>query len=60
MNIKEYPNNVQKTVQELVKRNTISRDAHEDKTLMNYLCTQKFDEDYIKSMINDRLQKEFD
>ncbi|MCX7745883.1 MAG: hypothetical protein N2645_03185 [Clostridia bacterium] len=54
MDMKNYPEDLQKFILELKKRNTFNDDNLKDKTLMNYLHSQKFDEDYLKSMKNDR------
>jgi hypothetical protein len=54
MDLSEYPPNVQKYILELVKRNVIKADGILDRTLVNYLIMQKYDEDYIRSMMNDR------
>lgn len=50
MEISDYPPEVQKFLYELLKHRVISRDALSDKTLINYLYSQRFDEDYIDSM----------
>lgn len=54
MDMNEYPLNVQQYIVELIKRNVIKNDGILDKTLINYLTSQKYDEDYIRSMMNDR------
>lgn len=54
MDLNDYPVDVRKYISELLRRNVISNDALTDKTFINYLYTQKFDEDYIRSLSNDR------
>lgn len=53
VSLSDYPPNVQKFLLEMIKRNVISMESLSDKTLINYLCTQKYDDDYIDSMAHD-------
>lgn len=57
MDMSEFPPNAQKYILELVRRNAIKNDGILDRTLINYLSMQKYDEDYIKSMMTDRWQE---
>lgn len=54
MDISKYPNDVQKYLIEFTKRGVIDPDENEDKMLINYLYSQKYDGDYIDSLGNDR------
>ena len=54
MDLSKYPPDVQEYLAGLIKKNVISVASLSDKTLINHLLTQKFDEDYIRSMMNDR------
>jgi hypothetical protein len=53
MQQKDYPTNVQKFIDEMIKRKVVEDDI-KDPMLINYLYTQVYDEDYIDSMMNDR------
>lgn len=54
MDLNNYPKDVRKFLSELLKRHAISIDTLDDKTFINYLYGQKYDEDYIDSMKKDR------
>lgn len=55
MDLKSYPPEVQEYVSELIRRNVVNTDSIlSDKTFINHLYTQRFDEDYIKSFSRDR------
>jgi hypothetical protein len=53
MDLKDYPSNVRKFIDEMIKGKVLEDDI-KDPMLINYLYTQVYDEDYIKSMMNDR------
>ncbi|MCX7921709.1 MAG: hypothetical protein N3B21_06810 [Clostridia bacterium] len=54
MDLSSYPSDVQEYINELIKRRAIGPESLKDKTLMNHLASQRFDRDYLDSMINDR------
>lgn len=54
MNITNYPHHVQEYISALISNGALYEDALTDKTFINYLYTQKFDKDYIDSMLHDR------
>ena len=55
MDLNSYPPGVREYVSELIKRKAVNTDSILlDKTFINHLYTQRFDEDYIKSVFNDR------
>lgn len=51
MNLDKYPEDVRKFVNELLRRNIIHEDDVLDPMLINYLSTQKYDEDYIDTIM---------
>lgn len=56
MNLDSYPENVRRYILELSKRGIIDVEGNIDRMFISYLYDQKFDEDYVKSMVNDRLK----
>lgn len=55
MDSKHYPPEVKEYIEALIKRKALNTDTIlNDKMFINYLYTQRFDEDYIKSIENDR------
>jgi hypothetical protein len=54
MKYDSYPESVRKYVVGLSKYGVIDTDDATDRMLMNYLCTQTYDEDYLDSMLSDR------
>jgi hypothetical protein len=51
MEFDSCPGQVQEFLLELIRRRAFSYNSVKDKTLMNYLCTQKFDSDYINRSV---------
>ncbi|TDT62295.1 hypothetical protein [Fonticella tunisiensis] len=56
MNLDSYPENVRRYILELSKHGIIDIEGNIDRMFISYLYDQKFDENYVKSMINDRLK----
>ena len=54
MNREKYPPEVEKFISELLKRNVISRESLSDKTLINFLYSQKYDTDFIETLKHDK------
>ena len=54
MDLCDYPPEVQKFITELLKRRVITRESLDDKMLINFLYTQRYDEAYIDSIMKDR------
>ncbi len=47
MDLENYPAIVRDILHELIKRKAVSELSIRDKMLINYLCTERFDRDYI-------------
>lgn len=47
VDIDTCPKQVQDYLSELLKRHAVNERNLRDKTLLNYLCTQKFDKDFM-------------
>jgi len=54
MDLSKFPPETRKYITELLKRNTIGPGSLKDQTFLNYLSTQKYDEDFAISMLNDK------
>jgi hypothetical protein len=54
IDLSKFPPETRKYISELLKRNAIGSDSLDDQAFINYLSTQKYDEDFIISMIKDR------
>lgn len=54
MDLSAFSPEVQRIILELLERNVITTASLTDKTLLNYLESQKLDVDYISSMMKDR------
>ncbi|WP_170138250.1 hypothetical protein [Anaerobacterium chartisolvens] len=50
MELNDYPVIVREILCELIKRKAVTELSIGDKMLINYLCTQKLDRDYIPSL----------
>ena len=50
----KYPPEVEKFISELLKRNVISKESLLDKTLINYLYSQRYDVDFIEALKHDK------
>jgi|GEM_PF-1114481 len=54
MDLSKYSPETRKYISELIKRNAISPESLKDQTFINSLSFQRYDEDYIRSMVKDR------
>ncbi len=54
MDVNNYPPHVQEYISALISSGVLHEDGVIDKTLINFLYGQKFDRDYIDSMLHDR------
>lgn len=52
MDLSSYPTNVQEFLSEFIKRGLIDPNGIPDKTLINFLSTQKYDADYIDALMH--------
>lgn len=52
----KIPDDAERLLTELLKRRTIGPESRKDRTLINYLTDQKFDEGYVNHVKTDRKQ----
>lgn len=54
MDLYQCPTDTKEILLELIKRKTVSELCLEDKMFIHYLCTQKFDTDYLSKHVNSK------